>query len=291
MPHPEKLSIPHVAISSLTFSDGKQVQISQKDIVLIVGPNNAGKSAALRAIKEKLLDSSFRSPVIQNLQIQRIGTIQDFEDWLFRWTVKQNDSSLDNPIYQGLGQAIYRSEAISLWNRTDNILGGLTHWFCHLLSADERLKICNPVNNIDFTNDNPDHPIHFLMRDDQLETKLSARYRKAFGVEIIVHRNAGNKIPLYVGTRPVPVKALSEDRVSLSYVKKVESLPLLHTQGDGMRSFAGVLLATSVGRESILLIDKANLKRMISNIELKNHKHFSLIFLAIYVFAHHTQQF
>ncbi|MBA3613091.1 MAG: AAA family ATPase [Nitrospirales bacterium] len=45
--------IPRVAISQLTFSDWTEVVISQNDIVLVVGPNNAGKSAALRAIRDK----------------------------------------------------------------------------------------------------------------------------------------------------------------------------------------------------------------------------------------------
>ena len=44
---------PRVAISSLTFSDGTDVPISPNDVVLVVGPNNAGKSAGLRAIRDK----------------------------------------------------------------------------------------------------------------------------------------------------------------------------------------------------------------------------------------------
>jgi AAA domain, putative AbiEii toxin, Type IV TA system len=93
-----------------------------------------------------------------------------------------------------------------------------------------------------------------MQRDDALELDLSKKFKKAFGVDLIVHRNAGAQVPLHVGIRPFP--ELGEDRVSLSYVVKVEALPQLQTQGDGMRSFAGVLLASSVGRESILLIDE-----------------------------------
>jgi hypothetical protein len=93
-----------------------------------------------------------------------------------------------------------------------------------------------------------------MQRDDALEQSLSLKFRRAFGVDLIVHRNAGSQVPLHVGSRPMP--ELGEDRVSLSYILKIEALPQLQTQGDGMRSFAGVLLATSVGRESILLIDE-----------------------------------
>jgi hypothetical protein len=98
------------------------------------------------------------------------------------------------------------------------------------------------------------HPIHFLYRDDGLEKKLSDQFRKAFGVDLIVNRSAGSQIPLHTGERPIPAKG--QDRLSTEYVHAVEELPQLQTQGDGMRSFAGVLLYTFVGRESILLVDE-----------------------------------
>ena len=246
--------IPRVAISQLTFSDGTEVAISPNDIVLVVGPNNAGKSAALRAIRDKLQNDSHKSPVLQNLLVQRTGTMADFTAWLLGWTVLQTESSPENPVYQALGHSLHHSQAQSEWQRGDSVLGGLARWFCHLLSADERLQICNPPANIALARDNPSHPIHFLLRDDKLEHRLSAKFRKAFGVDLVVHRNAGSQVPLHVGDRPSPFEG--EDRVSISYIERLEKLPTLHTQGDGMRSFAGVLLVTSVGRESIMLIDE-----------------------------------
>ncbi|MCA9464135.1 MAG: ATP-binding protein [Nitrospira sp.] len=247
-------SSPRVAITSLSFSDGTTVPISSNDVVLVVGPNNAGKSAGLRAIRDKLQNAAHKSPVLQNLEIQRSGSLDVFKSWLPSWTVQQIGSTPDNPVFQALGHAIHQSQAHSEWQRTDHILGQLSRWFCHLLTADERLQICNPPGNIALARDNPSHPIHFLLRDDKLESRLSAEFRKAFGVDLVVHRNAGSQVPLHIGERPVP--EAGEDRVSISYIERLEKLPTLHTQGDGMRSFAGVLLATSVGRESIILIDE-----------------------------------
>jgi len=42
----------------------------------------------------------------------------------------------------------------------------------------------------------------------------------------------------------------------LSYIKKIELLPKLHEQGDGMRGFVGVLLNAFVANYSILLVDE-----------------------------------
>lgn len=247
-------SSPRVAITSLTFSDDTNVSVSPNDVVLVVGPNNAGKSAGLRAIRDKLQNAAQKSPVLQSLEIQRTGSLDVFKSWLSDWTVRQFGSPPENPIFQALGHALHQSQAHSDWQRSDHILGQLSRWFCHLLSADERLQICNPPGNIALARDNPSHPIHFLLRDDKLESRLSTKFRKAFGVDLVVHRNAGSQVPLHIGERPIPLS--DEDRVSISYIERLEKLPTLHTQGDGMRSFAGVLLATSVGRESIMLIDE-----------------------------------
>ena len=247
-------AVPRIAIRSIVFGDGTTVDFAANDIVVIVGPNNAGKSASLRAIRDKLQNASHASPVVQTVSIVRSGSIAVFSDWLLSWTVRQTESQPDNPVYQALGHAMHRSQAHADWQRDDSVLGGLARWFCHLLTADERLQICNPPGNIALARDNPSHPFHFLLRDDKLEARLSEKFRKAFGVDLVVHRNAGSTVPVHVGTRPTP--EAGEDRASIPYIQRLELLPTLHSQGDGMRSFAGVLLATSVGRESVMLIDE-----------------------------------
>jgi hypothetical protein len=59
---------------------------------------------------------------------------------------------------------------------------------------------------------------------------------------------------LYVGKKPTPQKG--EDRVSEGYLRELEKLDLLHNQGDGMRSFVGVLLNAFISNHSILFIDE-----------------------------------
>lgn len=246
-------SSPRVAIISLTFSDDTKVSISPDDVVLVVGPNNAGKSAALRAIRDKLQGEAF-SPVLQALEIQRTGSAETLRSWLVGWTVRRSGSPVGDPVFQALGQSVQQSTAYHWWEREGHVLGALSRWFCHFLSAEERLQICKPPGNIALLHADPIHPIHFLQRDDELELRLSAKFRKAFGIDLIVHRNAGNQVPLHVGARPIP--GPGKDRVSREFVEELEELPTLDYQGDGMRSFAGVLLSTSVGKESIMLIDE-----------------------------------
>lgn len=73
-------------------------------------------------------------------------------------------------------------------------------------------------------------------------------------MELIVHKGAGNTVPLYTGKNPKICPG--EDRLSTRYLKELEKLPTLHSQGDGMRSFVGLLLNSFLSQYSIVLIDE-----------------------------------
>ncbi len=253
MPEEKLTAQPSATISQLEFSDGTCIQVGQHDVILVVGPNNAGKSATLRAIRDKLNEAAAESPVLKSIKLNKQGTTEQFFSWIESWAKRRPDHPQD-PAFMASGHAVHRSQITASWQRSDNSLGQVARWLCHFLSADERLGICNPPGHVSLTQDGPNHPIHYLQRDDALELSISSKFKKAFGADLIVHRNAGSNVPLHVGERPIP--APGEDRVSLGYIERLEKLPQLQTQGDGMRSFAGVLLATSVGRETVLLIDE-----------------------------------
>lgn len=243
---------PSISISKITFSSGGEVAIQPGEVVLFVGPNNAGKSATLRALRDKLQESTSVSPVVHAVEYAKSGTAADVLAWASNWG-KRKDDQPGNPHYLALGAQVYEGQITYGWTNSPN-LGSLCRWLCHFLSADERLHIGNPAPAIAFQQEGLHHPIHYLQRFDELEASLSAQFRKAFGVDLVVHRGAGSQVPLLVGQRP-ELEA-GEDRVSHSFVQRLERLPQLQTQGDGMRSFAGILLASSVGQESVLLVDE-----------------------------------
>ena len=242
---------PRVWVKSITFSDGTSILFERNDVVIIVGPNNCGKSESLRGIIAKV-DHPIRSNVVvTSVVTDKEGSADELIQWLASKTRKV-DQPFGNHQFAGLGATIDINSARLYWGNPG--LGGLTRFFCHLLSAEERLVGASPAGNIALATQAPSHPIHFLQRDDRLEEKLSKQFRRAFGLDLVVHRNAGNVVPLHVGEKPT-LKA-GQDRVSLEYVTELEKLPPILNQGDGMRSFAGVLLYAALGSETVLLIDE-----------------------------------
>lgn len=243
---------PRAWIGELEFSDATVLTLSQDDVLVIVGPNNAGKSAALRGIRDKVAAADAPNPVVTKLSVSRQGSQQEVTDWLTH-TARVSTDVAGRTFYHGHGTTAFHPNVVNWWAGQSG-MGDLARFFCYMLGADERLKASDPAPGIALVRDPPSHPIHYLQVDDRLEAELSGQFKRAFGEDLVVHRSAGNEVPLFTGQRPTPTAG--QDRCSYDYVRELETLTPLKNQGDGMRSFAGVLLYTSVGFESIILIDE-----------------------------------
>lgn len=248
------MAIPRIWISSLTFSDGTQVDLESDSVVVIVGPNNAGKSAVLRETVAKVRAQTSEGFVVKNVETGRSeATGEEVADWLESIGHRSISSNHpDNPTYSAYGHSVAEAQARRLWGEGRD-LQQLTPFLLLHLTAEERLQAANPAENISIS-DSPTHPIHYLDRDADLELLVGGLFQRAFQSDLIVNRAAGRTVPLHVGERPEPAEG--EDRLSTSYRHQLAALPTIQTQGDGMRSFAGVLLHIVVFGHSVILLDE-----------------------------------
>jgi energy-coupling factor transporter ATP-binding protein EcfA2 len=72
---------PSVRITQVTVSDGSDIPVPENGVVLLVGPNNAGKSQFLRDVMGLAKDpGSYRSKVLRVAQLNKRFE-GDFSDW------------------------------------------------------------------------------------------------------------------------------------------------------------------------------------------------------------------
>lgn len=240
-------------LSEMKFSDNTTISFAKDDIVVFVGPNNAGKSAALNEAARLLKQKKDKGKVLLDITIDKEGEESELFSHLEASSTKHFGGNPE-PHYQGFGYNVYAPNAKSLWSNYKNGISELFSLFVNILTTEQRLQAANPALNIKLTTQAIQHPIHFIQKNDVLEKRFSDYFRQAFGTDLIVHRNAGSEVPLYVGDKPIPKSG--EDRVSEGYLKELEKLDLLHEQGDGMRGFVGVLLNAFISNHSILFIDE-----------------------------------
>lgn len=240
-------------ISEIEFQNGQKFTIEPDEIVVFVGPNNSGKSVCLNEIYALLHNPIAYGPVVKSIKLRKTGDLNE----LIAFAEPYLTGSAGNGTkwYGGYQFRFDEQQLKSTWNFLETRhLNDLTNFLCNKVSTIQRLTATASPQSIDLLRDAPSHPIHFLQKDDQLEAFFNNLFRQAFVQDVIVHRNAGSHVPLYVGNKPEMEPG--EDRVSKSYLTKLELLDRLETQGDGIRAFTGVLLTAFIPHYRFLFVDE-----------------------------------
>lgn len=236
------------SLKSIEFNSGDKIELAEDALVVFVGPNNAGKSQTLRDVITYLERGDMSPTAVRQVDFQTLGSSQDFQTRFapyLRHTA--NRSAISAPGIT-LNSHSLESYFVGVAPR------GLTRLFCNHVTTESRLTVVQPPTSLNTLTDPPIHPLQVLYTRDDLEKTISKHFRRAFGTGLVLNRGAGASIPLHVGEEPA--REDGEDRVSTSYLQSLAQLPLLHQQGDGMRSFAGTLLHVVAGGAFVVLIDE-----------------------------------
>ena len=238
---------PKVYITKIDFNDGTVINLERNSIVVFVGGNNCGKSQTLKEIELCLDDSN-------HTQLKTIkGIERDFQGQLFledylveHFFVNQQGN------YQTIsGAYIFAKESIKQYWNQKTLYNGLHTLFINRLTTEVRLSSSNDLIRKEFAEA---HPIYKMYKNEKLAQQVSNYFHRAFDVDLIVDRNELTSIPLRIGDGPDKTQYTIADQDE--YYKIINSFPRLQEQGDGMRSFASILLDSFTSDHTITLIDE-----------------------------------
>lgn len=234
-----------IFVDAITFNDGNVLKFCKSDITVFTGANNSGKSQVLKELNNKYSGNNIGGIVSKDISLNYVGTPS--EDYL-----KSISSGIEGGYHiRGTHYGTYE-RFMSKWNGHQQGLAGI---ICSkYLPTDSRLMLANSVGSIDFTKDKASEPLQELYVDDEKEKILDKYFYRAFGTRLTVNRGAGVNISMHVGEKLIP--QAGEDRVSASYLEKLTRLPKIEEQGDGMRSFAGILLHILTNHKSAIFLDE-----------------------------------
>lgn len=236
-------------ISKLVFNNGLEISIKENDIVVFVGPNNAGKSQSLKDIYE-LCENKKPTVVIKDVEIiKRDGNISEFLD-----SISTVDDHGNYKNYSGLGYS-FNSNAI-LSYRSNKYYGSTRPLFVTYLDTLKRLTISNPAPLIT-RKEAKNNPIHYAAFDRTYREWLSDSLKKAFGKEIIPHTLNGGNIPLCIGDAVKFDKEFADEQERQeAYAEVLDTYKQVQSQGDGIKSFTGILLYLMIDHYCTFLIDE-----------------------------------
>lgn len=242
-----------VRVADFVVSDGTAVELPSAGVALFVGPNNAGKSQSLRDLLGlAATPQSYVGRAIINVSVQKEGSAEEFVEW-----VRKNIPAVRNAEGQevrSVGEYGLRPlTGMERYWQTEKLqhIGSL---FLYHADATSRLTAGNSVANINFSTESPTHPLQRAFVDGDLERQVREAGLAAFGETLSIDRYAGNAIPLRVGEAPPFVH--DNGVPSPAYIKNLQQLSRLEDQGDGMRSYMGLLLHVLGGAHQITLVDE-----------------------------------
>ena len=238
-------------ISKIHFNDGTDVAIQQNDIVIFVGPNNAGKSQSLKDIY-MLAKEKQQTTVVTDITIRKNSThLKDLLD-----SIAQKEFHSSSTKYDALGHTFYYNSDIENIFQNDLYLGMFLDLFVANLDTAARLTICEAPSSIS-RNTPKHHPIHYAAFDPKYRIWLSNNFKKAFGVEITPNTQYGATIPLCMGPLVKLNDEYDDEQSRLeAYARVLETYKQVQNQGDGIKSFTGILLYLMLDHFCTFLIDE-----------------------------------
>lgn len=237
---------PEIYISELVFNSGISLKLKDNEKIIIVGPNNSGKSQVLRDVlalssQKEGVDKT----VVSDLEITKSIT----SGQLLKYFEQNGEYTYP---YFNIGASKVHSGYISQWG-TKYLNGELTDAFVKNITTKGRLEICEQQNSID-PGKPKTQPQHLLYDDDELRKKISLLFKKAFNKDLFFDFRGGSKIPIHIGEEPTGGGFV--DRQDNKYRDAVRLQPLLDKQGDGVKGFAGILFETLTYEHNIILLDE-----------------------------------
>jgi predicted ATP-dependent endonuclease of OLD family len=238
-------------INQITFNNDETVDINKNDIVIFVGSNNVGKSQALNDIYN-LTNSKVSTVIIKEVKVEK-SVKKSLLKYINEISILEEQEN-HNSFIRGFNYSFHSGSINNIENEYSFYV--TRDIFVSYLNTENRLLICKPAQLIN-RDQQKSHPIHFAAFEPEYRKMLSKKFKQAFGIALSPNIQFGQTIPLCMGELEKPTGDFSDVMEIVEALgDKLATYKQVQDQGDGMRSFTGILLHLMLERYCIHLIDE-----------------------------------
>lgn len=240
-----------ISLDELIFNEGTKVDLSPTDIVVFVGPNNAGKSRSLKDINNALV-SPVGNVVVSDVKI-RYHQVEELKKSIKQLSLSHVLSN-QSITYQGYKYNIYESYLDDI-GKGERINDQVRGFVVSSVKTEERLETANPKPVVERGRPK-EHPLQY-MADSTVRKEVSKVFQKIFEQKVYCYDKATTQMYLHLGNDiSFSHEGMTEEQITDKYFERIEKLPKLEEQGDGIRSLAGLLINVMMPNYSLFLIDE-----------------------------------
>ncbi|NVJ47772.1 MAG: AAA family ATPase [Cytophagia bacterium] len=246
-------------ISKITNKNGQEVELGNFNV--LVGPNNSGKSQTLRDIHNIILSKKPKTTLISELVIEKPDTFEELFNGL---EMKDNPTNMDESIIQGISSNLRGGNQINInaknyentFTNAENgnfICGNIGQFRVSFLDAESRLVVTHSAETHNSQSEPPQNLLQALYDDSEgkIEDELNSIFSSTFDQFVKLDYSSLRRLYLKVSQ---DFGEIPEDPRKAAPM--MSGFPNIEQQGDGYRSFVGVVLSLLLSKGRIVLLDE-----------------------------------
>jgi hypothetical protein len=245
-------------ITSLKTKADQDVRLGS--LTVLVGPNNAGKSQTLRDIQSFFDSTSAPMTLLSHVDVQYPAKL---EQLLTNLEIVPHPQNATTHIVRGMGSSLGGREEVGIEfssytpryeNAVDKTFALHTFGRFRLayLNASTRLGIAGRTSSFNPHDESPSNVLQLLFAGGETsESALRKVFRETFGMDIRLDYSGMQHLVLRVAKAFGDIPTDPRDAISIMRQHKE-----LDQQGDGFRSFVGVVLSLLMATNRIVLLDE-----------------------------------
>jgi len=260
----------HMRINKLIIKRGGQ-EVNLCKLNVLIGPNNSGKSRTLRDICNRMIQADkTKSIIIDKIDFKTISSFNELTKDINQFDVQgqpgykkfeglnYNLTGIHEPT---INEEYFINDFKISSNNLESLLSlaNVGPFHISFLDASSRLKIAQTTESYDTSLHSPTNILQVLYSNRKIEKKLKKIFFEAFKMRITLDVSNARKITLLVAKRfygmPNTINDI-RDRAGDSATTPKSKYNKLDDQGDGFKSFAGVVLGLLCSKNRIILLDE-----------------------------------
>lgn len=245
-------------IENITLKNNQTIKLGK--ISILVGANNVGKSQTLRDIQQRM-QSGLTSKFIILKEIN-FRKPDNFNDLFANLKVSDSLHSIGNKRIVGINNNMTGQDSFEInydhskyqfeqQPNLDWVLGNLSKFKVSHLDSSTRLNLINTTSSFNPDIEDPSNILQNLFINKENEDLLKIAFNEAFGMEVMLDYSGLKDFCLRVAKEFPEIP--QDPREAYPITKEFNKID---TQGDGFRSFVGIVLSLLFSKDRIILLDE-----------------------------------
>ncbi|MGY3996345.1 ATP-dependent nuclease [Aeromonas veronii] len=244
-------------IEKLVLKDKQEIELNK--FTVLVGPNNVGKSQTLKDINDIFTRGKMaKTTLISEIMIEKLPDIIEYLNGL---DIKDSVHNIGHKTVKGVKGNLIEGESFeihmpSVENNYKNdgpssLFSNIARFKISYLDAGTRLKVAQKTGSFNPHTGFPQNLLQAVYGDPHTEKTLQEAFLESFGDEIRLDYSGLVEFAFRVSKHFGEIPSDPRDAF-----EKMSAFSLLDDQGDGYKSFVGVVLSLLLSKDRIVLLDE-----------------------------------